>query len=98
MAGPSAEGNAPDYWRAGPSGAIPNERFCHFRDEHDDFEDDLVLVACQHSHANYPVTNDVALANQAPIEAKTLVEMADLPRTGRALGTPTTRDSTGSTD
>ena len=65
---------------------------CHFRDEHDDFEDTLVMAACQRAHANYLVTNDAALAAHSPIEAKTPEEMTELLRTGRAKGTPNTGD------
>ena len=65
---------------------------CHFRDEHDDFEDTLVMAACQRAKANYLVTRDVALAAHSPIEAKTPEEMTELLRTGRAHGTPNTGD------
>lgn len=65
---------------------------CHFRDDHDDFEDTLVMAACQRAHANYLVTRDVALAAHSPIEAKTPEEMTELLRTGRAKGTPNTGD------
>ena len=65
---------------------------CHFRDEHDDFEDTLVMAACQRAHANYLVTRDIELAAHSPIEAKTPEEMTELLRTGRAKGTPNTGD------
>lgn len=71
---------------------------CHFRDTHDDFEDDLVLAACQRARANYLVTTDAALAAHAPIEAKSPAQMADLLRQGRAKGTPATRDVAGATE
>ena len=66
---------------------------CHFRDEHDDFEDALVMAACQRSRANYLVTNDTSLATHSPIEAKTPEEMTKLLRSGRAKGTPITSDA-----
>ena len=65
---------------------------CSFRDEHDDFEDTLVMAACQRSHANYLVTRDTSLAKHAPIEAKTPEEMTELLRTGRAEGSPPQSD------
>lgn len=65
---------------------------CAFRDEHDDFEDTLVMAACQRAKANYLVTRDVALAAHSPIEAKTPEEMTELLRTGRAKGTSNTGD------
>lgn len=65
---------------------------CSFRDGHDDFEDTLVMAACQRSHANYLVTRDVTLAEHSPIEAKTPEEMTELLRTGQAHGTPNTGD------
>jgi len=71
---------------------------CHFRDTHDDFEDDLVLAACQRAHANYLVTSDTALAAHAPIETKSPSQMAELLRQGRAKGTPVSRDVASATE
>ena len=71
---------------------------CAFRDSHDDLEDDLVLAACQRAHANYLVTTDATLASHAPIEAKTPTQMLELLRTGRAKGTPISRDAASSND
>lgn len=71
---------------------------CSFRDSHDDLEDDLVLAACQRAHANYLVTNDLALSSHAPIESKTPEEMLELLRSGQAKGTPASREAVSSND
>ena len=65
---------------------------CRFRDVHDDLEDDLVLAACERSHANYLVTNDRKLLAHAPIDARTPSQMIELLRLGLAKGTPQERD------
>jgi predicted nucleic acid-binding protein len=51
---------------------------CKYRDYHDDYEDDLVLVACRRSHADYLVTNDRKLLAHADICAKTPRQMVEL--------------------
>lgn len=56
---------------------------CHYRDSHDDLEDDLVLAACQRARATYLVSSDEALAAHAPIACKTPQEMLELLRSGR---------------
>lgn len=71
---------------------------CKYRDTHDDFEDDLVLAACQRAHANYLVTNDERLIAHAPIPARSPAQMVELLRTGRAQGTPIARDSLSAND
>ena len=71
---------------------------CKFRDAHDDLEDDLVLAACQRSHANYLVTNDASLAGHTPITALSPSAMLEILRAGRAKGTPSAQDSANSTD
>lgn len=71
---------------------------CRFRDAHDDLEDDLVLAACQRSHANYLVTSDASLAEHSPIETKSPLQMLELLRSGRAKGTPASSDAASSTD
>lgn len=65
---------------------------CKFRDLHDDFEDDLVLAACERSHANYLVTNDRKLLSHAPIDARTPSQMTELLHAGLAKGTQTEGD------
>ena len=57
-----------------------------------------MLAACQRSHANYLVTNDLTLASHAPIEAKTPEEMLELLRSGQAKGTPASREAISSSD
>lgn len=51
---------------------------CKYRDYHDDYEDDLVLAACQRSHADFLVTNDRKLLKHADICAKTPRQMLEL--------------------
>lgn len=47
----------------------------HYRDLHDDFEDDLVLAAAEESKADYLVTNDRALFGKAPVPVFTSADM-----------------------
>ena len=63
------------------------------RDLHNDFEDDLVMAACERAHANYLVTNDRNLLAHASIDARTPRQMLELIRLGLAKGAPATQDA-----
>lgn len=63
------------------------------RDLHNDFEDDLIMAACERARANYLVTSDRKLLAHAPIDARTPGQMLELVRTGFAKGTPTTQEA-----
>ena len=66
---------------------------CKYRDVHDDFEDDLVIAACQRAHANYLVTLDRKLLAHAPVETVTPTDMIELLRAGMAKGNPSSTDN-----
>lgn len=51
---------------------------------HSDFEDNLVLAACQRAHVDYLVTNDQKLIQHANVMAKTPADMVALLTAGRA--------------
>lgn len=48
---------------------------CHYKDLHDDFEDDLVLAALETSKADFLVTNDEALCRKASKGALSAADM-----------------------
>lgn len=50
----------------------------HYRDVTSDYEDGLVLAACELCKARYLVAHDKKLAAQANIAMKTAAEMTDL--------------------
>lgn len=63
----------------------------HYRDVHNDLEDDLVSAAAVRAKANYLVTNDKALIAHAPVQALTPKAMLLALKTGNAHGTPWSR-------